>query len=342
MSYPSKPNGIALICAAIFTVLFSVPLILFKDNTWLILIAVIGFFLLSFLTVLYLVKRFIHEKIKLVYKSISSVRSGEESFKFNLLHDDDPLKTANSEVAIWAANQSEMIKELKEREKFRKEFLGNISHELKTPIFNIQGYLHTLLDGALYDEKVNQDFLLRASRSADRLDELVEDLLMISRLERDVEPKKVRFELVKLIKDVFSNLEFLANKSHISLKLEGVGDKSFWVMGEENSIQQVIQNLVVNAINYGNENGNVSIAIHDMDENLLVEVKDDGLGIEESEIPRLFERFYRVDKSRSRNEGGTGLGLAIVKHVLEAHGQTIDVKSTLGVGSVFNFTLAKA
>jgi two-component system phosphate regulon sensor histidine kinase PhoR len=251
----------------------------------------------------------------------------------------------NKEVISWARDQKEAIDELKRLAEFRKEFLGNVSHELKTPIFNIQGYIHTLIDGALEDPEVNIRFLKKAAKSADRLSDLVADLLAISQLESgELNMEFERFDINSLLKDVYEQLEVRAKERGISLLIKEGCNKPFYVFADRYRIRQVLVNLVGNAIKYGKEMGTANAAFYDMDENILIEIADNGDGIEQEHLPRIFERFYRVDKSRARESGpgGTGLGLAIVKHIIEAHNQTINVRSTIGHGTTFGFTLKAA
>ena len=230
---------------------------------------------------------------------------------------------------------------MQENENYRREFLGNVSHELKTPIFNIQGYVQTLLDGGLNDEDINIKYLQRTSKSVDRMINIVEDLESISRLESEDEDLDIqRFNIVNIAKEVFDQLEMKSNKMTVSLELDNQSKTDF-VMGDPDKIQQVLMNLVSNSIKYGKQNGKTRVRFFDMEDNVLVEVADDGIGIDEESVPRLFERFYRVDKNRSRDIGGTGLGLSIVKHILESHNTTINVRSTKGVGSTFSFILKK-
>ena len=234
------------------------------------------------------------------------------------------------------------ILEMKASETYRREFIGNVSHELKTPIFNIQGYILTLLDGGLYDEEVNMKYLKRASKSVDRMINIVEDLEVITRLETEkTELEIAEFNIVELAKDVLDQLELKANESKIELSIQKEILTEF-VLGDSDKIQQVFANLVSNSIKYGKEGGRTEVRFFDMTENILIEIADNGIGISEIDLPRLFERFYRVDKNRSRKIGGTGLGLAIVKHIIEAHNQSINVRSTVDVGSTFSFILKKA
>jgi two-component system phosphate regulon sensor histidine kinase PhoR len=255
----------------------------------------------------------------------------------------DILEILNTEVQEWAVERKEEIDRLNRLEMYRKEYLGNVSHELKTPIFSIQGYILTLLEGGVDDPAINKDYLQRAERSVDRMIAIVEDLQAITQLETgELELDIDRFELIALAKDVLEAEEMRAKTSQIHIELITDSNSPVYVMGDRFRIRQVLVNLVINSIRYGRENGETKMKIHDAGDKIIVEVADNGIGISKNHLPRIFERFYRVDKSRSRAQGGTGLGLAIVKHIIEAHKQNIDVISTEGVGSVFSFSLKKA
>jgi len=252
------------------------------------------------------------------------------------------LKSISAERNNLIKERTEEIKRLNELENYRKEYLGNISHELKTPIFNIQGYISTLLDGGIDDAKVNKDFLGKAEKSVDRMIAIVEDLQTITQLEKgELEIEEERFDIVALAKDVLDAQELNAKESKINLELKNDASQNIFAFADRFRVRQVIVNLIVNSVRYGKQNGITSIKISDAGEKVIVEISDNGIGISKEHLPRIFERFYRVDKSRSREMGGTGLGLSIVKHIIEAHGQNIDVMSTEGVGSVFSFTLKK-
>jgi two-component system phosphate regulon sensor histidine kinase PhoR len=230
---------------------------------------------------------------------------------------------------------------MKENENYRREFIGNVSHELKTPIFNIQGYIQTLIDGGLQDENVNLKYLKRANLSVDRMINIVDDLEVISQLETNEDVLDLdNFNIVDVINEAFDQLEMKANNMNISLKLSKESNSEI-VYADRNKIQQVFMNLISNSIKYGKNNGVTNVRLFDMTDKMLIEVADNGIGISEEALNRLFERFYRVDKNRSREIGGTGLGLAIVKHIIEAHQQTINVRSTVDVGSTFSFILEK-
>lgn len=306
-------------------------------------------FLVSFMgayfMVRYVVNEFIYEKIRLIYKTIHNLKTPKSELKKRLQEDDDILSSVNTEVVSWAEKKQAEIQSLKEQEEYRRDFLGNVSHELKTPIFNIQGYVHTLLDGGLEDDEINRKFLKRADKSVERMISVVEDLDVISRLESGrLELNIQRINIVELVKEVIEMEEMKAAKRDISIKFNEKYDKPIYVMADGDQIRQVYINLIDNSIKYGLKDGTIRLRFYDMDENMLCEVADDGPGIEEKHLPRLFERFYRVDKARDRHAGGTGLGLSIVKHIIEAHGQSINVRSITGEnsGTTFSFTLKQA
>jgi len=300
-------------------------------------------FVFSYFIFLYAIEIFIYRKIKLVYKNIHSLKVRRLDPKPSDFDMSDPINEMEKEVRGWAEDESKEIEQLRTMERYRKEFLGNVSHELKTPIFNIQGYINTLLDGAIDDPEVTIRFLKKAAKSTDRIASLVEDLESISQLESGFLTMELEeFDINELIHDVFESLSMRAAEKNARIDFKEGCDVPFMVEADKDRIRQVIVNLLVNSIKYGKENGYTLIGLYDMDENVLIEVTDNGIGIEEEHLPRLFERFYRVDKSRSRDAGGTGLGLAIVKHIIEAHNQTINVRSTKGIGTTFGFTLKKA
>jgi two-component system phosphate regulon sensor histidine kinase PhoR len=254
----------------------------------------------------------------------------------------DIISKVNEEVSEWAQDRRQEIEELKKLEAYRREFLGNVSHELKTPLFNIQGYILTLLDGGLNDSTINKEYLERSGKNIERMISIVEDLEVISRFETgEMKLDVINFDIVALATDVIELLEVKAKKKNIRLYLSREYEKPLFVRADKERIRQVLINLLDNSIKYGTENGKTKVSFFDMDENLLIEVADNGIGVDTKDVSRLFERFFRVDKSRSREQGGSGLGLAIVKHILEAHKQTINVRSTIGVGTTFAFTLQK-
>ena len=302
----------------------------------------LALFVLAYFMIRLGVEQFVYSKVKIIYKNIHELKIGSETEEEELARSAD-LDKVTKEVSEWATQNRNEIAELRERENFRREFIGNISHELKTPIFNIQGYLLTLLDGAIDDQEINRRYLKRANKSVDRMINIIEDLEVIAALESDrVQINYESFDLTELVEGVFELLEDKAHKKHVQLKIKKDLDRPLKVMADRAKIEQVLINLVGNAIKYGNENGLVEVRFFDMDKHILTEVSDDGIGIPPEDVPRIFERFYRVDKSRSRDAGGTGLGLSIVKHIIEAHKQTINVRSSENKGSTFSFTLKKS
>lgn len=296
---------------------------------------------LAFFLVHYAVEQFIYHKVKIIYKNIHELKVGNDAVESELVRTTD-LDNVTREVSEWAEQRRNEIEDLRERENFRREFIGNISHELKTPIFNIQGYLLTLIDGAIDDVEINRKYLKRANKSVDRMINIIDDLETISALEsKSVELNVETFDIVELVREVFEMVEDRAQDHHIKLDFKKHYDKPILVQADRPKIEQVLINLLVNAIKYGKKEGRVEVRFYDMHDNVLTEISDDGVGIPQEDMPRVFERFYRVDKSRSREAGGTGLGLSIVKHIMEAHLQSINVRSSENVGSTFSFTLKK-
>ena len=297
-------------------------------------------FIAAYAAFSYGIERFINSRIKVLYRTVHDLnrsRKGGERIELK----GDVLGQVSAEVTAWASERRTEIRELQEREEFRREFIGNLAHELKTPIFNIQGYILTLLEGGLEDQKVNRDFLNRASNGVDRLMKIVEDLDLITKLESGVMDMRIaRMDLSELVSDTIENMELLAKGRNFRLVNEL--QPATFVMADRNRMAQVFTNLFTNAINYGRDGGRCSVRSYPLDDRILVEVADDGIGISDEHLPRLFERFYRVGKSRARNEGGSGLGLAIVKHIIDVHGGSITVKSIEGEGTTFAFTMSRA
>jgi len=290
----------------------------------------------------FLIKYFITDRLRILYRSIrkGKFHSNEELAESAL---NEAIDQAEEETREWTDARMQEISKLKEQEEYRREFLGNLAHELKTPVFSIQGYILTLLEGGLEDETINRAFLERASKATDRMTSILEDLDQLTKFEvNEIALDIQRFDIHELVKDIFEDLEMKAKKKKIKLKFEKDDYTPIMVKADRNKIAQVLTNLISNSISYGHEGGRSTVRFYVLDDIVTIEVSDDGPGIEESHIPRLFERFYRVEKSRNRNEGGSGLGLAIAKHIIEAHGQTINVRSTPGVGSTFTFSLDKA
>ncbi|MGZ4079471.1 MAG: sensor histidine kinase [Bacteroidia bacterium] len=282
------------------------------------------------------------KKIDHLLDTVKNFRANGNNPSNTVQHSNNNIDNLNQEILAWADDRKNEIERLHKLELYRKEFLGNVSHELKTPIFNIQGYVLTLLDGGLEDPSINRNYLERAEKSVDRMITIIDDLEAISQLETgelQIEPEK--FDIVALARDVAEAQEMKATAKGIILTLPE-DTKPIFVYADRFRIRQVIVNLIVNSVKYGKEYGETKIRFYDVGENIMIEIADNGIGIGKDHLPRLFERFYRVDKSRSREQGGTGLGLAIVKHIIEAHNQTINVMSTEGAGTVFSFTLKKA
>lgn len=329
----NTPIKIALFISSL---LFVIAGLLFYSTTGTyFFLSLLFFFIFSVLFIYKIVKQMLYEKIKVIYKNIYKFKGAS---KFT----DLDIENVEQEVEDWAAQKEHEIMQMKESENYRREFIGNVSHELKTPIFNIQGYLHTLIDGGLYDEQVNTKYLNRANKSVDRMINIVEDLEVITRLETEETQLDIRkFNIINIVNDVFEQLEMKAENAKIKLSVKNESNSDF-VMGDSDKIQQVLVNLISNSIKYGKEGGHTQVRLYEMNDKVLIEIADDGIGMAEEHLPRLFERFYRVDKNRSRKIGGTGLGLAIVKHIIEAHNQTINVRSTVNVGSTFSFILEKA
>ena len=308
---------------------------------WVVVALPLSLGLASFGIFYFFVERFINDRLKLLYRSIRKgkiTKDNMNSFKMT----DEVFAEAEKATNIWAEERHVEISKLQEQEEYRREFLGNLAHELKTPVFSIQGYILTLLDGGgLEDPTVNRMFLERASLSVDRMVNLLEDLDEITKMEAirfklDLQ----NFNIRDLVKEVIESLELKANEKNISLTFPK--DTNFVVYADRAKISQVLVNLINNSINYGNEGGVTNVRFYEMNDLILIEISDNGLGIDEYHLPRLFERFYRVEKSRTRNEGGSGLGLAIVKYIVESHKQNITVRSTVGLGSTFAFSLDTA
>lgn len=337
---------ISLIAAAIIGVLsacFATALFLFQylSYWWIIPFAFVVTFVISLVTIYYLIDEFVYRRIKVLYKTIHQLKSGNTTLSNDNI--DDPLGEVAQEVELYSQKKASEIAELKKMEQYRREFLGDVSHELKTPIFNTQGYIETLINGAINNPNVNVSYLQKASRNLDRLTSIVESLITISENESgNLKIDNQKFEIVKLIKEVIEANEMSAEVKDIKIEFKKDSPQSRLVKGDPLKIEAVLNNLLINAIKYGHDEGHVWFGIYNMDDKILIEVTDDGPGIDQKHLPRLFDRFYRIDKHRSRFEGGNGLGLSICKHIIDAHQQTIHVRSTVGVGTTFGFTLNKA
>lgn len=337
-----SPRRLSFITALIISTANAL-LSLFLHQVWYIPIFV---FAVTFGIIYYLynytLQRFIYRKIKIIYKFIYQTKATKkEEFFYDNILPQKSIEEVSEDVQRWAMQRKDEIDILKANEQFRKEFLMNLAHELRTPIFSVQGYVDTLLGGALEDEEVNRKFLNNASKSIDRLVRLVDDLDEISKLEVGKIPMiQESFPIHELIKDLYEEFSLKAKEKDIQLSFKKGTERPLIVNADKQKIKQVLVNLIENALKYGSEHGNIVAGCYEMDDkHVYIEISDDGPGISEEHLPRIFERFYRADRSRSRAIGGTGLGLAIVKHIIEAHGQTVNVRSKPGVGSSFGFTL---
>ena len=331
--------SLALISALVALLAFCLDVIQLKfeldplSSALLLAITLGGF---TFISLYFGIRIFLQKRLNKMLKKLHN----PPLIKGNRLN--NMIDEAEQQVNTVANHRIEEIIQLKSQDSFRKEFIGNLAHELKTPVFAIQGYLDTLIDGAIDDPEIAMNFLERASRASDRMTQLLEDLDAITRLENpELSIEKRPFDIVEVIKEIYESLEFLAKEKRIELSLKKEYS-SIYVMGDRNKIGQVFTNLVKNSILYGNEGGKTMITLDLIDKLILIEITDNGIGIDPKHWARLFERFYRVEKSRNRHEGGTGLGLSIVKHILELHGQNITMQSTVGVGTTFSFGLEKS
>jgi two-component system phosphate regulon sensor histidine kinase PhoR len=299
----------------------------------------ISLYVFSFFVIQYRVEVFIYRRVKKIYDDVSFLEAS--SFRNQPITTD--MATLTREVKKFATDKKLEIETLKVREEYRREFIGNVSHELKTPLFTVQGYISTLLDGAMEDKTIRKKYLQRAEKGVERLIFIVQDLDMITKLEvGDLNLNIIEFNIVEVIQNVFDLLEMKAEKKNIILSFDNKYSKPIMVLGDKEKIQQVLTNLIVNSIKYGKQDGSTEVGIEDLVNNkVIIRVTDNGEGIQKQHISRLFERFYRVDKSGARTEGGSGLGLSIVKHIIEAHDEKIYVESQYGVGSEFSFTLEK-
>ncbi|MGC4023154.1 MAG: ATP-binding protein [Cyclobacteriaceae bacterium] len=343
MVYSARVLALLLaVSIALVTGLF-LSLVESVDFNALLLASIISFsatYLLSFVVLEFLFFRGINKIDKMMGKLLKKELKGISKEKSQGL---DPFEKLNDEISAFALLKQKEIDELKKLEAFRKEFIADVSHELKTPIFAAQGFVHTLIDGAVNDKNVRTKFLKKAAKSLDGLDSLVQDLLTLSQIETgDIKMKFERIDLFKLCEEVFDQFEEKAKDKKIALTLVPDKHQKIWVHADGKRIDQVITNLVSNAINYTPEGGSVTLTFDVGKKNVTTAVSDTGEGIPPQHLHRIFERFYRVDKSRSREKGGTGLGLAIVKHILEGHSSKAEVQSEVGKGSVFSFKLSRS
>lgn len=341
-------QNMALILSVFMAILFA--LIVFGIDVFFsahipfyyILLGAFFYFAFSYFLVQYMLNKFIVKRIEPIYQTINAIKIPQKIL-FEKIDDTDIITELNDEVLHWARAKTAEINQLKENEQFRKEFLGNVAHELKTPVFNIQGYVLTLLDGGLEDDEINRKYLKRTAKNVKRMISIIKDLDTITRLESGlVKLNMSDFNIVQMIEEVIDANEMRSEKYGIKINFTGVLVSNMKVNADKEKIFEAFNNLLVNSLKYGKQGGITSITLTDDGRKVYVTVADNGIGISEEDLPHIFERFFRADKSRSRERGGSGLGLAIVKHVIEAHGETIKVKSKLGVGTSFTVSLQKA
>ena len=332
-----RPAGYIAILGCVFAgILFRVLPFCDPYGRWLPVIVACGCVMIFAATVVLILRRFLFRQFDALFRMVEDGRLTEKELDM-LSGNRDELSKIKKSLMEWSRGKALEIDHLKQMEKYRKEFLGNVSHELKTPIFNLQGYLLTLLDGGLEDKSVNRLYLERSEKSINRMIHIVEDLESIARLESgELQLDTDTFDMFRLTEEVFEMYEMSAREAGISLKVE---QDPAWVSADRKRITEVMDNLIANSVKYGRKNGTTHVSFAEKDNLWLISVADDGIGIAEKDCKRIFERFYRCDKSRSREQGGTGLGLAIAKHIVEAHGQTISVQSVPGRGSTFTFSL---
>ncbi len=345
MNFPTKnlsPRQLSAFTALILAIPVSL-LVFFVVKSWLWAAgSFVALFGGGYLLISFVLERFIYRKIKLIYKFINKTKATKrEEIFYKYVLPQKSIDEVREDVEAWAAENEEELQLLRQNEQFRREFLQNLSHEFKTPVFAIQGYVDTLLSGALGNPDVNTKFLKKTAKNVDRLTHLLNDLDEISSLERgELVLYKENFVIQDLVKDVFESLSIKSEENHIQCSIKKGCETPLTVFADKEKLRQVFTNLIENSIKYGNQGGNITASMYKTDgKHILIELSDDGIGIAERHLPRLFERFYRTDEGRSIDVSGSGLGLAICKHIIEAHGQTIHVRSTEGVGTTVGFTL---
>ena len=337
-----SPRQVAAVNALAISILVALANYIFIKSWWIALITLVVLFIIAYSLIYFLLQQFIYRRIKLIYKFIYQTKaSKKEEMYYKYILPQKSIDEVSEDVEKWAEQRKAEIEILKQNEAYRKEFLQNLAHEFKTPIFAIQGYVDTLLDGAMEQPEIRKKFLENASRNIDRLVNLMNDLDEISKLESGEQLLyKQNFVIQELIREVFESLSIKLEKKQIACSIKKGCEAPVSVFADKEKIRQVLLNLVENAFKYGKTDGNIVASVYKTDgEQVLIEISDDGIGIEEEHLPRIFERFYRTDAARSRDKGGTGLGLAICKHIIEAHAQTIHVRSTPDVGTSIGFTL---
>lgn len=339
-----SPRIIALLLACLISAL-TLAFLTFVEGVTSTMLFVVGLssFAISFFLVLYAIELLVFREVNKMYKTIHKLKIRDFNIsRKSIIKNTNPFKKLNDEIFVYVARKQKEIDELKRLELFRREFLADVSHELKTPIFAAQGFIHTLIDGAVDDERVRDKFLSKAAKSLDGLDALVKDLVALSQLETgEVKMNFERVDLAHITHEIFEQLEKIANVKRVKLQVRTANPGPIWVKADPQRILQVMTNLIENGVKYGNENGHVLVNLEDDKKFVIVSVRDDGPGIPPEHLSRIFERFYRVEKSRSKDRGGTGLGLAIVKHILNAHKAKISVMSKVEKGTTFRFKLER-
>lgn len=339
-----SPQQLSLFTALSLTLPVGIGAYILRPEWEMVVISSLIFFASCYALVLYTLQKFIYRKIKLIYKFIYQTKASKrEEMYYKYILPQKSIDEVREDVEKWAEQRQVEIDLLRANEIYRREFLQNLAHELKTPIFAVQGYIDTLLDGGMESKEILGRFLKKAARNAERLVNLIQDLDEISKLESGQQPLyKQNFVIHDLVKEAFETLQLKAQQRNIKCFIKKGTILPVSVFADKEKIRQVLINLIDNAIKYGEEGGNVVASIYDTDgKRVLVEISDNGIGIAEDHLPRIFERFYRTDLARSRNIGGSGLGLAICKHIVEAHGQTVHVRSKPDVGTTVGFTLEK-
>jgi two-component system phosphate regulon sensor histidine kinase PhoR len=338
-----SPRQLSAFTALVLSIPISLGILILERN-W--MIAAIAFVLIaigSYFLIFFIIQQFIYRKLKLIYKFIYRTKaSKKQEMYYKYILPEKSIDDVREDVEAWAAQQRREIDVLKRNESFRKEFLQNLSHEFKTPVFAIQGYIDTLLQGAMSDQQINERFLKKAAKNVERLVHLIQDLDEISRLERgELKLSKTNFVIQDLVREVFESLSLKAEQNGIGFSIKKGCEQPLTVYADKEKVRQVIINLVDNSIKYGKQNGNTVASMYNTDgKNILIEISDDGMGIEDENLTRIFERFYRTTTGRSRDITGSGLGLAICKHIIEAHGHSIHVRSSEDVGTTIGFTLS--
>lgn len=332
----------SLVTGSISVILFgSIGFYFYKENIGVIVILSSLLTIINFIIFYFLFHRYLNNRLNALFRTIKNDRVQNDQSRRSFNMTENVLDQANRATKEFVEKKQEEIVKLQEQDKYRKEFIGNLAHELKTPLFAMQGYILTLLDGGIDDPEINTKFLERAASSTERMINLIEDLDALNKFESNrIGLEKTNFPIKKLIKEVIDSLELKAVEKKITFDISGFSNQE--VNADRGRINQVLTNLINNAIVYGNEAGKITIRSFDLNDLILIEIADNGPGIEKEDLPRIFERFYRVEKSRARNLGGSGLGLAIAKQIIDLHKQNINVRSSAGIGTTIGFTLDKA